>query len=387
MAHLVVLHVIAGLGRGGAEAVMARLVAASAAQCRHVVVSLSDDGVHGARLRMQGVSVHTLGWRRGRATAGGLFRLYRVVRDVRPDVVQTWMYHADLVGGLAARLAGVRAVSWGIRNSDLHPQRSSRSARMALRLCALLSAWVPRVIVSCSERAARLHAALGYRADRMQTISNGLDLHTWSVRPQARAEQRARWGIGMAAPLLGMVARWDPQKDHANLFEALSQVARALPELVCVLVGPGMDAENANLIRAIRARGLQGRIVLDGPRDDVVDVVAALDVHVLSSAYGEAFPNVVAEAMACGTPCVVTDVGDSGRIVGACGWVVPPCDAQALGEALQEALTVVCGDGGAALRAACRQHVEEHFGLDRMVQAYLQLWARLRTEGDARCAA
>lgn len=375
---LVVLHVISGLGRGGAEAVLVRLVQATQAQCRHIVVSLTDEGVYGAVLCALKVKVHALHWRRGRATPAGLLALWQLIRATRPDVVQTWMYHADLAGGVAARLAGVRAVAWGIRNSDLHPHHSSRSARLAMRLCAILSMWVPRAIVSCSAAAARIHAGLGYRADRLQVIPNGCDLRRWRDWPEAYAAQRARWRVSEGAPVLGMVARWDPQKDHANFLDALVAVVAKRADLVCVLVGPGMVASNYELAHGIRERGLQQHIVLDGPRDDVPEIMPALDLHVLSSAYGEAFPNVVAEAMACGTPNVVTDVGDAAGIVANTGWVVPPGDAPALAHAILSALPFACGGGRAALRAVCRRRAEAHFGLDGMAEAYLQLWCSLR---------
>lgn len=379
---LVVLHVITGLGRGGAEAVLSRLVQACGARCQHIVVSLTDEGVYGAALRGQGVEVHSLRWQRGRMGPQGLWRLWQLVRATRPDVVQTWMYHADLVGGVMARLAGSRAVVWGIRNSDLDPQRSSRSAQVAMRWCAWLSAWLPRAIVSCSVRAQQVHAAMGYRSARFQVIPNGYDLNIWREHPASHMAQRARWGVAGNALVLGMVARWDPQKDHATLLDALALVVRTVPRLTCVLAGPGMQAENASLSQAIAERGLQAHLVLDGPRNDVPEIMAALDLHVLSSAYGEAFPNVVAEAMACGTPCVVTDVGDASAIVGDVGWVVPRQDGPALAAAILSAISAVQGDERQALRAACRARIAADFGLDRMVEAYLELWSQLRPARD-----
>src|SRR5690606_33757795 len=135
--------------------------------------SMRGEGLLGPRFRAAGVEVITLDMQGVMAGGRGVLRLFRILRARRPDVVQTWMYHADLVGGLVARAAGIRALAWGIRNSGVDLERSSRSARITAWLCARLSAWVPAVIVACAHKAAEVHAAWGYRADRMLVAPNG----------------------------------------------------------------------------------------------------------------------------------------------------------------------------------------------------------------------
>ena len=142
-----ILNIITGLGQGGAESVLYRLTTAPAQACRHTVISLTDSGIFGERLRVAGVEVHTVGMARGRFSLRGFMRLTRLIRSAEADVVQTWMYHADLIGGLAARYVGQRAVCWGIRNSGAYLEKSSASARLMLRLSARLSSRVPAAIV------------------------------------------------------------------------------------------------------------------------------------------------------------------------------------------------------------------------------------------------
>jgi len=370
-----VLHVITNLDDGGAQTVLLRLVAADARDA-HAVVSLTDGGIFGARLAAAGVPVTTLGLPRGRVTAAGFARLVRAVRAARPDAVQTWMYHADLLGGLAARLAGVRAVVWGLRNTDLDPRRVSRQTRLTARACAAVSRIVPRRIVSCSQEAARVHAALGYPADRMAVVPNGYDLTAFAPDPAARARVRSELGIGEAQALLGMVARWDPHKDHANLVAALALLGNGgAPDWRCALVGRGMDSGNPAVAALLGRHGMGGRVLALGARDDVPAIMNALDLHVLSSV-GEAFPNVVAEAMACGTPAVVTDSGDAALIVGETGWVVPPDDPRALAGAIRVALRELADPGARAARAAaCRGRIERNFSLERMVAGYREAWS------------
>jgi len=372
---LKVLHVITGLGQGGAEAVLCRLIEASAAQVWHTVVSLSDEGVYGARLRAAGAAVHALGMKPGRLGWREWWRLRTVLRDSGCQVVQTWMYHADLLGGLAARSLGLRALAWGIRNSGEQLQHASRSARWALRLCALLSRRVPAAIVCCAQAARQRHVAAGYAPERMVVVHNGYDLSRYRPDPGARARLRQAWGCAPETPLIGCVARWHPLKDHANLLHALVRLRETLPALRCVLVGPGMTWDNAELAALVDSLGVRERLVLLGARDDVAAIMSALDVHVLPSR-AEGFPNVLAEAMACGTPCVATDVGDATEIVGDQGWVVAAQNPQALAGGVAAALTALAAQGP-ALALACRTRVQRQFSLSAMVDAYVALWQRL----------
>lgn len=367
------LHIITGLNQGGAETALYRLVSASSSSVCHTVVSMLDEGVYGHRLRVCGVTVHTLNMPRGRLTPRGLCRLYRVIREARPDVVQTWMYHADMVGGLTARLAGSARVVWGIRHSNLDPEVTRASTRIVAKLSAWLSGCFPAVIVCNSEEAARVHQRLGYCADKLVVIPNGYDFDRFAPDHDTRKRVRREWSMADDELLIGMVARWDPQKDHANLLRALALLAEKGIFFRCALVGTGMDASNSTLESLIHAHGLHDRMFLVGPRDDIPAVMNALDVFVLSS-IGEAFPNVVAEAMACGTPCVVTDVGDAALIVGDTGWVVPPSNPISLSDTINAALTTVASEGREVRVESCRARIAEHFSMERMVDAYMALW-------------
>lgn len=376
-----IVHIIAGLGQGGAETVLHRLVTGEDARTVHTVISLGDEGVFGARLRSAGVAVHALGMKDSALAAPrGLWRLYGLLRRLRPDVVQTWMYHADLFGGVVARLAGIRALAWGIRNSGADLRHGSRSAGAIAWVCARLSRFVPGVIVACAEEAARRHREWGYDADRMLVIPNGYDLSAWGPDPQARADLRREWGVGDDTPIIGSVARWNPLKDHANLLDAFARSLKHQPELRCVLVGPDMDAGNPELAALLRSHGIEQQVILMGRREDVPRILSALDLYVLSSR-AEGFPNVVAEAMAAGLPCVVTDVGDAARIVGDCGWVVPPRNAQALAEAIVAAVGLRATDDGrvqlAERATRGRERVEQNFSLQVMRERYQQVWQRL----------
>jgi glycosyltransferase involved in cell wall biosynthesis len=376
MGYQKILHVITSLGNGGAEAVLSRLIEADS-MCgnSHHVISLTDRGIYAERVEAMGVSVYTLGFPRGRITLSGLFKLFRILKLLKPDVVQTWMYHADLVGGVIARLAGIRAISWGIRHANLDPAHNSGGTLRVVRLCAFLSSLVPRQIVSCSAQATRLHQAIGYRADKFLQIPNGYNMDRFKPDAIARSLARAELGITKDAFVFGIVARFDTQKDHQNLVDALGLLKRRGFEFTCLFVGVEMDAANETLSGWIKQAGVADRVALLGPRSDIPAIMNAVDVNVLSS-LGEAFPNVLAEAMACGTPCVTTDVGDAAVIVAQHGWVVVPKDSNALADGLEKACESFTNDVAAwrELQSACRSHILTNFELEQMCERYRQAW-------------
>ena len=356
-----------------------RLLSASQGKWDHTVVSLGGEGVYGARMRALGVNVVTLNIPRSGLAPRALWRLYRLIRTARPNVVQTWMYHANFIGGVLARLAGVRSVAWGIRNSLGAKSELSASARVVARACALLSRTVPAAIICNSTRAAVRHGAEGYALNKLIVIPNGFDLSVFSIDAEARHRLRRDWKLTKDDLLLGLVARWDAQKDHANFLHAMALLIPHHPTLKCVLVGQHIDGKNSPLVSLINALGLRSRVILAGPRDDIPAIMNALDLHVLSSA-GESFPNAVAESMACGTPCIVTDVGDAASIVGDPDWVAPPRDAAALAKAIENGLHRIAQEGRAALGLLCRERIALNFSLQKAVAAFDSLWHRLAQE-------
>jgi glycosyltransferase involved in cell wall biosynthesis len=368
-----VIHIITGLNDGGAEAVLYRLCINDTSQ-QHCVISMMDMGKYGPRLQQAGVEVHCLNMPQGRVTIHGLWRLWSLLRVLKPRVVQTWMYHADLIGGLVARLAGVKVVCWGIRHTNLTSRDVKRSTIMVAKICAKLSWIVPAHIVSCSQQAALVHQQLGYCVHKFSVIANGYDLLKFNPVANARVGLGQALGISDDIALLGMVARFDPQKDHSNLIAALCRVKKQNVNFCCVLVGTGMDTTNSELVELLRQFDVVDKVHLLGQRNDIPFIMSALDCHVLSS-LGEAFPNVLAEAMACGTPCVTTDVGDAALIVGDTGWVVPAENAEALASALLESLATLEDTQSWSIRKQqARERIVDNFSLERMVKAYQTAW-------------
>lgn len=369
-----VTHIITSLNNGGAQAVLYRLCTNDTG-ATHTVISLMDMGKYGPMLEKAGITVHCLNMPQGKVTLSGLRKLYTLLKKRKHDAVQTWMYHADLIGGVIAKLAGVKKVFWGIHHSNLEPDKSKRSTIAIAKLCARLSKRVPMGIVCCADEALAVHAAIGYDKSKMTVIYNGYRLDQFNINSDSGNAVKQELNIAHAPLVLGLVGRFDPQKDHANLLNALALLKEKNKDFACLLVGADINRDNMELYGQIKRLGLLEHVRLLDQRSDIPAVMNALDVHVLSSTT-EGFPNVVAEAMACGTPCVTTDVGDAALIVGDTGWVVPPSNSEQLFEAITKALNEKQSNADAwnARQQAARQRIEENFSIETMVGKYHRVW-------------
>jgi glycosyltransferase involved in cell wall biosynthesis len=381
---LSVLYVTTALIAGGAEMMLYRLLSRlDRTRFTPQVVSLLEHGPISRKIQALGVPVRSLGMKVGVPNPAVVLRLARWLRQDPPDMMQTWMYHADLVGGLAARLAGNIPVAWGIRHSDLSSETSSRLTHLTVKTCALLSHWLPDRIVCCSEAARQVHMAIGYAAEKMVVIPNGYDVGTFRPDFGTRATIRKALGLSEDAPIIGMVARFDPQKDHRTFIRAAQLLHRDRPDAHFLLCGMEVTWDNQDLARWIDDAGLRTHCHLLGRRDDdIANVTAALDIASLSSSYGEGFPNVVSEAMCCGVPCVVTDVGDAALIVGQTGIVVPPRNPQALAAAWRTMLEMGC-EGRRPMGIAARQRIKERFDIAEITGRYEHLFEELARSARA----
>ena len=376
-----ILHVITDLGIGGAEIMLVRLVERLERQgIANRVAVLAGRGVLAGELERMGVPVEVLELSQGRLPGLAALRLPRLVRRWRPDLVQGWMYHGNLAASFAAgtAMAGVPVV-WGIHFTPAAAAALKPLTRLLIRGSAPLAA-TTAAVVYCSAESRRQHEAIGYARSRSALIVNGIDGERFRPDPAAGPRLRRELGVPDEAVLVGMLARYAAMKDHANLVAAAARLRDAGRPVHLVLAGSGVDAGNAELTGRLAAAGLAGRASLLGERGDVPALLPGLDMLALPSAFGEAFPLILCEAMACGLPCVATDVGDCAAILGEAGTIVPPRDPEALAAALQRLV-----DGGPALRlavgSAARLQVLGRFGLDEAAARYAGLYDTVARRG------
>jgi glycosyltransferase involved in cell wall biosynthesis len=373
-----ILHVITNLSTGGAEIMLLKLIERLDLRFTSHVISLRSMSDIGPQLQALGITVDTLEMKPARLNIISLFRLIRKIKATSPDLVHTWMYHADFIGGLAARMVGIKTV-WSIRHSDLSTAANKRSTLIVVRLCAWLSGWLPRKVLVNSNVARIVHESVGYEAKKMVVIPNGFDLALFIPSSMVRDVVRHELGLNQTVPLVGVIGRYHPQKNQLGFVSAMAQLHAMWPDVHFLLAGQGVDADNNVLVSAIHKAGVAGVCHLLGPRSDVPRLMAALDVLALPSV-GEAFPNVVGEAMACAVPCAVTDVGDSAWIVGETGRVVPAGDMSGLAHAIHDLLKLPAEER-AALGTAARERVASLFEIGSVVKQYEAFYESLVADG------
>lgn len=360
-----IIHVITGLGLGGAEAMLTRIVTIKPALADEtIIVSLLPGGKYIDVLRAFGIPVVALEFKRIVGAIAGMFRLARLIAAERPDIVQGWMYHGDLAALLALFLSGRRkrtALIWNIRCSDIDLSHNV-VLRMVVRACVLLSRF-PDLVMANSVSGLKWHRAIGYRPRRATIVFNGIDVGLFKPDMGARREIRRELGIADDAFVLAHVARVDPMKEHADFFAAM----RKLSDIYALVVGAGTE----------RLPGAPNLHRL-GARTDVARLYVAADVVVSSSAFGEGFSNAIAEGMACGLPAVATDVGDARTIVGDTGLIVPPRDSDKLAAAIRT-LASESPDRRIERARRARIRIVENFSLERARGRFEEIYAAIAT--------
>ena len=353
------MHVIAGLGIGGAERMLCKLVAAST-QRTHIVVSLSSVGELGQVLRVQGISVYSLGMTSPLSVFRAGLRLLYLVRRERPDVLQTWMYHADFLGGLIGKLSGIRVV-WGVRTTEL-PRSGSRMTRWLRAWCARLSETLPDRIVYAADASRRLHERLGYSSLKSVVIPNGFQVERLRYGWTKREVMRQSFHLNDGDVVIGYVGRFHDDKDPKNFLSAAAKLMQQRRNVRLVMIGRDLVTENVELGRWIQGLKLEGRVLLLGERSDIPECLSAMDLFCLSSRT-EGFPNVLGEAMGVGVPCVATDVGDVKLVLGDCGRVVPRESAALLADGMNEVLSWTASERELRIYAG-RQRIAEHYSIE-----------------------
>jgi glycosyltransferase involved in cell wall biosynthesis len=368
-----ICHLITGLDTGGAERSLVNLVTAmNRDEFENEVVTLLKPGPMAQALAQAGIPVISMDIDRRRPNPAVLISLIRYLRAKRPTILQTWLYHADFFGTAAAFFVKPEHLLWNVRSSEIDQPGIPRSTRSLAWLLGMLSRR-PDAIVVNSREGQQYHDRIGYRPKQWINIPNGVDLERFSPRRGERGMLRARLGLPIDAAVIGLVARYHPMKDVKTFLRAASLFQHGHENTKFVLCGDGLGSDNSALAELVQTLDLDRRTVLLGPRSDIELIYPALDALSLCSIYGEGFPNVLCEAMACDVPCVATDVGDSADIIGDCGFIVPLRDPQALAHAWRTLLE----KGSHLSTESARSRIAARFSLQRMCAQYESVYRSL----------
>lgn len=371
-----IAHIITTLGDGGAERTLFNICKNNNQIHNQVVISLLNQGKYGELIAKLGIKLYYLNMKPNIFFIFKIFTLIKILFNEKPDIVQTWMYHSDFFGSIAARLAGIKNIFWNIRHADHQKNQTNPKTIWILKILTKLSWWLPKKIIVNSKKSINIHKELGYCKKKLIYIPNGYDLSLLKPKNKYIVSIRKKLNLKNKIPLIGFVGRYYPEKDHFNLLNALYLLKNQKIDFFCVLVGKNINYKNEKLINNIKKLGLEKNIKLMGSQKNIISLMSELDLHILSS-NSESFPNVVAEAMACQTPCIVTDVGDAAYIVGKTGWVVPSKNPLLLAKITIKAISEI---GTKRWKKRCidaRLRIQKNFHIDRMVNSYNKTWSKI----------
>lgn len=370
-----IVYVIVGLTTGGAEIMLYRILTRiNRERFSPSVICLMERGTLGDRIEALGIPVYTLGMKAGGVPTPNVIRkLVNIIREIKPDLMQGWMYHGNLAAQFAKVVCWLEIpVCWSIHYSVYSLDAEKKMTQAVIKLGARVSKFAKQVLY-VSKLSKTQHEALGFEAGNGCVIPNGTDTSLFTPSLEARSSLRQELGLPSTYFLIGLICRYHPMKDHANFIKAAALLLKNYPDTHFIMAGSGVDSANKTLHELIEELGIGDRIHLLGERSDMPRLMAALDIMTSASAYGEAFPLVLGEAMSCGVPCTVTDVGDSGWIVGNTGWVVPPKNPEALAKAWQGSIELG-SEGREKLGKAARSRIIECFSLESIVAEYEKLY-------------
>jgi glycosyltransferase involved in cell wall biosynthesis len=360
-----IFFLIRSLHPGGAERQLIELAKGLDKARFHVTVAtFYDGGELDAEIEgIAGITSLSLGKRGRWDVVPFMWRLWRAVLDAQPDILHGYMGVANELCLLLGKLLGRRVV-WGLRASNMDFSRYDRMSSWVFKVGAWLSRF-PDLIIVNSEAGRAHHMTHGYCGAHMIVIPNGIDTKRYFPDPHAGRCVRAEWGVADDETLIGLVGRLDPMKDHPTFLRAAGLLVQERADVRFVCVGDGSGLYQGELLALSQSLGLGRQLIWAGLRHDMPAVYNALDI-LTSSSYGEGFSNVIGEAMACGVPCVVTDVGDSARIVGETGMVVPPGDPEALAVAWRGLLKLPEDQRVMLTRAAC-ERIKRNFRVSYLI--------------------
>jgi len=362
------IFLVRSLDYGGAQRQLISLTKALDKRCFSVSILCFYRGALEQELAGSSVQVICLNKRGRWDIVGFLWRLIRQVRRTRPDVIHGYLDIPNLLSLLLKLFAHTKVV-WGLRASTIELEHYDWLHRLAARLERCFSCWADRIIINSAAGLER-QVVHGFPRDKMVVIANGFDTEQFQPNQKAGEKLREAWGVPMQTKLVGIVGRLDQMKDHQNFLQAAAIIAGRIgrqaaglesPDIRFVCVGEGPAAYHKELKELAADLALADKLSWQNATSDVAAVYNALDVLV-SSSRAEGLANVIGEAMACGIPCVVTDVGDSRWLIGDCGEVVPPQNPAALAEAIMHCLRTDRHELGRKARA----RIVENFSTQRL---------------------
>lgn len=363
----IIAEIITGLNVGGAEVMLYNyLKHINREKYEPKVISLID-GIMSERIQSLGIETISLNMRQGTVNIKNVKKLHDELKRIKPNLIHSWMYHANIL----SFLCNYRRVPiiWSIHGSLYNNDRAKLLTKLVIRMGAYLSKY-PAAIHYVSKTSAIQHEKYGYKKTKTVLIPNGFDTDLFKPCDESKHKLCSELCIDDGLILIGLVTRNHPVKDHGNFLSAAALLIKQYPQVRFLIIGPGI--QNKTLDKKIKELQLTNYVLILGQRVDMPYVVSALDIA-CSSSYSEAFPMTIGEAMSCGVPCVVTDVGDSALLVGDAGFAVPARNSFALAAALHK-MILLKSDGRKRLGQVARARIQHFYSILEVANRYENLY-------------
>ncbi len=367
-----ILHIINGLGNGGAEKNLVRLIEQTSNNYNHVVISLTTEDFYLRRLESFGILVIRNNLRKNLLAPLTILKILYQIYKISPEIIHTWLYISDLIGGILGKILGIKKIVWTIRH-DIS-KKSPINERILVRSLALFSNYIPNFIISCSKSAAQNHINFGYKKSKILIINNGVDIQKFRPSNLIKKKLIDKYNICNETLIFGMIARFAKVKNYPLLIEALSLLKNKI-SFKCLLIGDKISYKNTELIALINKFDLSNEIVISEERTKIHEILNLIDLLILTS-HSECFPNVLIESMSCGVPCLSTNVGEASKIIGKTGWVINNKSASVLSSKLIE-ITIDGKSKIEKLKNLCRGRIKEYYSIERMIAKYKKLYSGL----------
>ena len=339
------------------------------------VISLGGDGLIGSGLRALGVNVSIIGMRPRLFSFFKILKLIYFLIKADANLVQTWMYHSDLVGSIAARLCGIDKICWNIRHCNLESDQNKTSTLIVAKICAVFSKILPSKIICNSLTGVQTHTSFGYFSDNFSVLPNGFETSKFFPDDEIRKQTRESLKITNCKFVFGNVGRFDKQKNHRDLLSAFALILKDNPNSVLLCCGKDVTLENKEISEQIEKLNISSNVILLGYRSDTPNLYKVFDAYV-SSSLGEGFSNSIGEAMSSAVPCIVTNVGDSKAIVANTGWTVDAGCSVKLAKGMLKAISLSRNDLSRKGNLA-RQRMLKSFSIKSVVQSFEDFYIKL----------